>query len=308
MLLRLWLVALVVLPLAVGAGEAPKEEGRVINAIVALVNHEPVTKLEVDAIVGELLRNTRSVSVEQVRAAREQAREGLVEQKLLAQEARRLNVQVPPEQVNAEVERYKKLGVDAEGQRDLIRERIMVEMLLMRLHSARAITPQQVADYYEKHPDDFALRERRHVHVLGVYASRFGGDKKKAHAEATAILERLRKGEDFAALAKKHSDAAFASKGGDWGWIEKGAYVGPLEAAASRLRPGEVSKLVEAEDGYLIVKIAGVQPASRQSLAEARDRIRKRLQDEHRQERRAQLINQLKRSASILRLDLEVKP
>ncbi len=305
----LGLAAMLVLPLTAGAAGSPAaDEGQVVNAIVALVNNEPVTKLEVDAIVVELLRGARTVSDEQVRAARERAREGLIEQKLLVQEARRRKVEADPEEVNAEVERLRRLGVDAEGRRDLIRERLLVSILLLRLQSVRSITPRQVADYYEKHPADFMLRERRRVHVIAIYAARAGG-KAAAKAKAADILDRVRtKGEDFAALAKQHSHGAFADKGGDFGWVEKGALVGPIDEAASKLKPGQVSDLVEAEDGYLIVRVSGVQPASRQSLAEARERIRGRLLAEQRQERRAELLAQLKRAASILRFDLERKP
>jgi parvulin-like peptidyl-prolyl isomerase len=305
-----WVVAaLAVLAPAAGAGEAAAaEEERVLNAVVALVNNEPVTKLEVDTIVVEMLRDASNVTDEQVRAARERAREGLIQQKLLVQEARRRQIEVEPEAVNAEVERYKKMGIDAEDRRDLIRERLLVANLLRRLQSARSITPDQVAAYYRQHPDDFVLPERRHVFVLGIYASSYGGDKAKAKAEAEEILKRLKEGEDFAALARKHSDWAYADKGGDAGWLERGSLVEPLDAVAAKLKPGEVSDLIETDDGYLLVKVAGVQPPSRQSLAEARDQIEQRLLAQYRQKRRRQLIEQLKASASILRFDLEPAP
>jgi len=302
-----WIAVAAILPAAAWAGEVA-EEGGVLNAIVAIVNNEPVTKIEVDSIVVELLRNVADVTSEQVRTARERAREGLIEQKLLAQEARRRNVEVDPEEVNAEIARLKELGVDAEGRRDLIRERLRVSMLLRRLQSARAITPEQVREYYEKHPDDFVLRERRNVFVLGVYASSHGGDKAKAKEKAAELLGRLHKGEDFAALAKKHSDAPYADKGGDWGWVKRGTLVSSLDETAAKLKPGEVSDLVETDDGYLIVKVVGVQPATRQSLAEARREIRDRLMGEQRQRRRGELFAKLKTSASILRFDLEAQP
>ncbi len=304
-----WIAAAAILPAAAWAGATAEEEGgAVLNAIVAIVNNEPVTKIEVDSIVVELLRNVANVTSEQVCTARERAREGLIEQKLLAQEARRRNVEVDPEEVNAEIARLKQLGVDAENRRDLIRERLRVSMLLRRLQSARSITPEQVREFYEKHPDDFVLRERRNVFVLGVYASSHGGDKAKAKEKATELLGRLNKGEDFAALAKKHSDAPYADKGGDWGWVKRGTLVSPLDETAAKLKPGEVSDLVETDDGYLIVKVAGVQPATRQSLAEARREIRDRLMGEQRQRRRGELIAKLKTSASILRFELEAQP
>lgn len=309
MAVRLILVGLLVVASGAWAAEPSKQdEGEVMNAIVAIVNNEPVTQLEVTALVAEFYRTAPNMTPAEHDAAWARARETLVEQKLLVQEARRLNVPVDAEEVNDEVERLRKMGVDAEGRRDLIRERLMVSMMLARLQSARAVTPRDVADYYEKHRDDFVLRERRHVFVIGIYASSFGGDKGAARLRAREVLGRLKKGEDFGTLAKKHSDGAFADKGGDYGWIEKGALVGSLDEVASKLKPGDVSGLVETKDGYLIVKVEGVQPASRQSLAEARPKIQQRLLGQARQERRRQLTDRLKRSASILHLDLKPTP
>ena len=312
MAVRLTLAGMVFLASMAAAGEpakpANKVEGEVVNAIVAIVNNEPVTQLEVTALVAEFYRSTPNMTTEEHEAAWTRAREALVEQQLLIQEARRLKVPVDAEEVNDEVARLKKMGVDAEGRRDLIRERIIVSVLLARLQSARAVSPADVADYYDKHRDDFVLRERRHVFVIGIYASSFGGDKGAAKLRANEVLARLKRGEDFATLAKKHSDGAFADKGGDYGWIEKGAMVGPLDAVASKLKPGEVSDLVETKDGYLIVRVDGVQPASRQSLAEARPKIQQRLLGKARQARRRRLIDRLKQSATILRLDFKPTP
>lgn len=303
-----WIAALLVLSGSLWAGETPAEpRGALINAVVALANNEPVTKLEVDAVVSEMLRGVREPSIDQIRAARETARDTLIQQKLLAQEARRLKIQVDPEQVNARVEQLKKIGVDAEARRDLIREQLMIQNMLIRLMSARAVTPEEIEAYYKTHPNDFVLRERRHVHVIAIYGSGAGG-KPGAKAKAADIRDRItQKGEDFAALARKHSNGAFADKGGDFGWVEKGALVGPIDEAAAKLKPGDVSPLVETDDGYLIVKVAGVQPASRQSLAEARPEILRRLQDEHRDTRRRTLIGRLTESASILTFNLEPK-
>ena len=49
---RGWMAVVLALPLAASGGEGPKaEEGTVVNSIVAVVNNEPVTQLEVEALV-----------------------------------------------------------------------------------------------------------------------------------------------------------------------------------------------------------------------------------------------------------------
>lgn len=281
-----------------------EDDGILVNAVVALVNSDPVTKLEVDAQVADFLRANPDVPREDLRSFWEKAREGLIEHRLLIQEAKRRNVEVDPDRVNEELERFRKAGINVEGRRDLVRERLMVQRLLRQLISARSIAPQEVTAYYKAHADQFALPERRHVYLIKTRVHPDKGGRPAAKKKAQELLERLKKGEDFVSLAKGHSQGAFADKGGDHGWLKKGSLVGPLDKAISKLKPGEVSDPVAVQDGYLLLKVAAIQPASEQSLAQARDAILARLQAQHRLKRRRQLIERLRDTASIIRLDL----
>lgn len=70
------------------------------------------------------------------------------------------------------------------------------------------------------------------------------------------MLKRVRAGEDFAKLAKEFStDAGNKDKGGDLGWFGKGAMVPAFEEAAFKLKPGEISDLVETPFGLHIIKL-----------------------------------------------------
>lgn len=294
-LLALWGLAV--------AQSLEREPATVVNAIVAIVNNEPITKLDVDGLVADVLRDSAGVTADEYRAAWEKAREALIENRLLVQEARRRQVEVPPEEVNAEIERLGKAGIKAEARRDIIRESLMVARLLAGLYSARAISPDEVAEYYEKHREDFALREQRQVLLIVLRARDFGDDKAALRKQADAVLDALRKGEDFALLAKRHSKGPAADRGGDQGWLRKGSLIPALDDLAFRLEAGEVGGPVEFDDSLMILKVAGVRPASRQSLAEARPAIERQLQAEERQRRRNQFIERLRNEASILRLD-----
>jgi parvulin-like peptidyl-prolyl isomerase len=309
---RVVLVAVLV-PLGLRGAEPPdKGRGVLVNAVVAIVNNVPVTKLQVDERVPEFLRDPTAATADQIQAAWDKAREIVIDERLLIEEARRRQVEVAPEDVNAEIQRLKDMGVNVEGRRDLIRERLMMFRMLAMLRSARTITPEEVTAYYESHSDEFVLRERRRLLLLAVYASQLkpdqgGGTKAEAKQLADDLLARLKNGEDFAALAKKHSHGPNADKGGDQGWIKKGSWVEALDEAAFKLQPGQTSDPLETQDGYIILKLAEVQPASRQSLAEARPAILERLQRRYVQEQRKQLLERLRQTASIIRLDLQPK-
>jgi parvulin-like peptidyl-prolyl isomerase len=278
------------------------DQGILVNAVVALVNGEPVTKLEVDARVADFLRANPEVEDDEIQKLWQEAREAVIEHGLLIQEAKRRNVEVEPDAVNEQIERYQKAGIDMEKRRDLVRERLMVERLLRRLISARSITPHDVTAYYEEHREDFVLPERRHVYLILV-RSGSGGGANSAKEKARAIHQELKEGADLVAQAKAHSQGAYAGKGGDHGWLKKGALVEPIDEVVFQLKPGEISDPIPTKAGYAIVKVAAVEPAERQSLAKARATILDRLQAEHRLKRRRELIERLRSRASIIRLD-----
>ncbi|MDE1874422.1 MAG: peptidyl-prolyl cis-trans isomerase [Candidatus Micrarchaeota archaeon] len=71
---------------------------------------------------------------------------------------------------------------------------------------------------------------------------------------AQQILDRLKKGESFAALAQEYSIDGSRKRGGDLGEFGRGIMVKPFEEAAFALKPGEISGIVKTEFGYHIIK------------------------------------------------------
>ena len=86
--------------------------------------------------------------------------------------------------------------------------------------------------------------------------------KARALTLAESLVVVLRKGADFAELAKKYSaDSISRAQGGELGWFRRGVMVKEFEDVAFRLRPGDISPVVETEFGYHIIQVERIQPA-----------------------------------------------
>jgi peptidyl-prolyl cis-trans isomerase C len=81
----------------------------------------------------------------------------------------------------------------------------------------------------------------------------------KKHSEALQILDRIKKGESFADLARQLSiDRGSGKRGGDLGFFGRGQMVKPFEEAAFKLKKGELTnEPVRTQFGYHIIKRTG---------------------------------------------------
>ncbi|HTX17417.1 MAG TPA: peptidylprolyl isomerase [Bacteroidota bacterium] len=85
-----------------------------------------------------------------------------------------------------------------------------------------------------------------------------GNNEAAVMKQANELIERARKGEDFAELAKKYStEPGAAVSGGELGWFGKGRMVKPFEDAALKGRPGQIIGPVKTQYGIHIIKIEG---------------------------------------------------
>jgi parvulin-like peptidyl-prolyl isomerase len=76
----------------------------------------------------------------------------------------------------------------------------------------------------------------------------------KTETEAKAILDRLKKGEKFANIAKEISLCPSGKRGGDLGTFGRGKMVKEFETAAFALKKGETSPIVKTKFGCHVIK------------------------------------------------------
>jgi len=118
------------------------------------------------------------------------------------------------------------------------------------------LTRAQVERHYREHLDRYSAPEQMRARQILVALHGAGPEADaEARAKAQDLLARVRRGEDFAELARQHSDdVATRDKGGDLGDFGRGTMLAAFEDVAFRLPPGEVSEVFRTEVGYHIVQ------------------------------------------------------
>jgi peptidyl-prolyl cis-trans isomerase C len=97
-------------------------------------------------------------------------------------------------------------------------------------------------------------------------------------ADAVAIIAELKKGGDFAAIAKSRSSDPGAAQGGDLGWFKKGDMLPEFADAAFALQPGQVTdKPVHTQYGWHVIRVEERRTAEPPTFEQARDGLRNQM-------------------------------
>lgn len=303
--------------LLLGLLAAPRPARAQISGLAARVNGRPITNERLERFFEEFAtekgRSPASIwHPGPFKKVKKDALDQLIEQEVLFQEAERRKLTATPAEAEQAVatlkarfpkpgafaRRLERSGFDEAGYREHVRRQLSIRKLLEHETAAARLTvdAEEIRALYQSRPDLFTEPEQvqvRHV-LVGTRPEAGDAERRKARRAAEKVrAAALRQGADFAALARKHSQDATASAGGDLGFISRGQMVGPFEAAAFALGPGEISPVVETVFGFHVIQGGERRGGGLLPEEQVREPIRRRLLGEkterHLQERIAAL-------------------
>ncbi len=253
--LILWLAFLTLLPFV--------SRAEVTDRIIAIVNDEIVTLREVERFVTVEKKSRYSSMNEYTRNL--QLREKLdsfIEGLLIAQQAKKLNIEVTDKDVQETVDNIKKqnLVTETELKQQLKRDNIDYKEFIEGIKRsivrtkvlARAVMQEMNLDdkslkaHYDAHISDYVQEEYR---LQQIFVS---SQKKDAAGRAQQALHALEQGKPFGEVAREFSDDASSAMEGDMGFVKKDDLIPELREAVKLLIPGTYSNVVHTPFGYHI--------------------------------------------------------
>jgi peptidyl-prolyl cis-trans isomerase SurA len=310
--------------------------------VVATVNGEPIQRSEVEKLYRDNLGNNNNKEAptkEQAEATRLGYLKQLIDEEMLQQAAKKMNLVASDEEVDAKLAEMKAPYTQEEFAKRLqaaslslnelrvqIRRNLTSEKLMNKEVNSRVnITDADVSNFYNANKAQFNFIEPKYNIADIVVTSqptpmRQGTNLQNSKAsndtealkKIAMIHSHLESGEDFATLASNLSENTNdAGNGGNMGFVPESSLRNqppPIFAAISRLQPGQITDVIpilapgaKAPMGYAIYKLIEKEPAGQRELNDPRVQqdIRQQLRDSRSQLLRAAYYEMMRNQTKV---------
>ncbi len=270
-----------------------------LDRVVALVNKEVITW-------SDLYKLMEYEATDQVKTLNEEERmkifkesesaflEKLIDMRLQLQEARRLGLEVTPEEVretiesvkkkysltdNALRESLKKEGLTFEEYEKRLSEQIIISKLVnQQVRKKIIVSEEEVKKYMDANKENLSDGEAFKIKQILFKGPKNDADKEVIEEKASLIIQRLKAGEDFSVLAEEYSEDPSGRLGGNLGFIKKSYLTEEFVNKLNAMNVGDVSIPFWTEKGLHIIKLDEKIPA--QNIDEVRENVRKQLTED----------------------------
>ncbi|MBF0135902.1 MAG: peptidylprolyl isomerase [Magnetococcus sp. DMHC-1] len=217
----------------------------------------------------------------------------LIDRTLLLQEAKRRGLTPNQEAVKKTLDGYDARYKDSkpwQENRDkmipALRQELEDRDLLAKIEKATRdvppASPDAVRAYYDAHPDKFTAPMDQKISVIMLKVDPGAGGKawEEAMQKSKEIAQDLKKGADFAEMARRYSQDPSAANGGKMKFIHRGMLADTAQAALDKIKPGEITDPVLVLEGVAIMRLDAREMPEKMPFEKARERASKRLAQE----------------------------
>ena len=241
-----------------------------IQAISAIVNDEVISRYDVQQRV-QLIVSTAGIkpTQENIKRLETQALRSLVNEKIQLQEAIKLDVPSSDDEVNLMLERIAN-GNQMSGQeilKQINSQGVRAETLLNQIKAEllwNKIVRGRYGSYINVNEDEVSIVYDRTMESIGKdqydISEIFIGyeneqEQQEANILANKLVEQLRSGAAFAAVAQQFSQTASSGQGGYIGWVTEGQLDNEIIDSLKELKKDEISNPINTVAGLYVIKL-----------------------------------------------------
>lgn len=298
----------------------------VVTQVAAIVNQHIITIADIERLILPktfALRNDPTLTQQEFRsqynALLQDGLDDMINRKLVLSEFERLReksggtIEFPEKLVDSRVKQIiddeyngsridfirtiSEQGVPIADFKRAIREDITVELMINQ-HVSNEITvsPQKISDFYHSNLKEYTSQDRVKVCLIVVSKQTTG-----AAQIITEVKNKLLDGASFTEMAQVYSEGTRKDSGGEYEWTTRNGEIlrKDLEDFAFTLEKGEVSGIIEKNEGYYILYCKDKENGQLASITEVRASIEDVLLNEERTRLRKRWIDKLKSKAFI---------
>ncbi len=294
--------------------------GEVIDEILIHANSRVVTKSMWDSRVEQTLKDTPTADPAKLEAIRKGALEELVNEALLEDRARDLDLVTTDSEIEEQIKRLKEqnnVSTDADFGRalaasgltiDRLRDQLRRTLTLQRVvgrevQSKVDLTDDALRAIYEREKETWRVPEKAHLAEILISPDGGGTDERRAK-EASDLVK---KGTKFEAVVAQYSDGATKDRGGDLGIVTRGDLAPEIDKAVFSLPVGGVTDPIPTRFGWHIVKVLEKIPVTYKPFSEVKADLLKREQETQFQKKLAEYLDKLKTDA-VIKVSAEAAP
>ncbi len=272
---HLSMVLLLALFLALSGLNTQAESISTLDNIVAVVNEDVITQLELKDQFREVIKNLKQkqIKLPPANVLVKQVLDRMILERVQLDLAQRTGIKIDDTTLSRAInsiaaqnglslsefrQQLASQGVDFRNFRDEVKKQIILKRLLQRnVINKISITDQEIENFLFNVNKQGGIEQSYHLkHILIAVPEGASPDTiKKAKEKATIIVKKLRTGEKFSDVALAVSDGQNALEGGDLGWRKAGEIPSIFVASVQEMKEGEISEPIRSPSGFHIISI-----------------------------------------------------
>lgn len=250
-------------------------EPQIAESVSAVVNDDIISSYDlVQRMKLLILTSGMQPTQENLPQIQQEALRSLVEERLQIQELRRVEKEnktsiiatekevdeqiadvvqneykVTPEQFYAQLEQQ---NVGRQTYRDQVRAEMSWQQYMHGRYGSRLRIGEDQVKAAMQRMSDAAAKPQFEISEIYIDANRVGGIQIAVQG-AQQLIDQMKQGAPFPAVARQFSASSTAASGGDAGWISPGEFPPQVDAVLADLRPGQLSPPIATDDGVYVI-------------------------------------------------------